>query len=300
MLPPAPRSARWIEEAPLDDDLQREIAAAYAELSADAGCPDGVSVAVRSSATAEDLPDASFAGQQETYLNVVGVDAVLAAVRKVFASLYNDRAIAYRVHRGFTHEEVALSAGVQRMVRSDVGVSGVAFSIDTESGFPGVVFLTATYGLGELLVQGAVNPDEFTVSKTALAAGRPAVLGRHLGQKNRQMVYAADGTGVATVDVPVEMARTFCLTDDDVQRMAAMVVLIEDHYGRPMDVEWAKDGITGELMVLQARPETVQSQSDARVLERFHLEDRGPILTTGRAGRCPDRDRGGACGAVPG
>ena len=273
----------WIEEAPLDDDLQREIAAAYAELSADAGTRDGVSVAVRSSATAEDLPDASFAGQQETYLNVVGVAAVLAAVRKVFASLYNDRAIAYRVHRGYTHDEVALSAGVQRMVRSDVGVSGVAFSIDTESGFPGVVFLTATYGLGELLVQGAVNPDEFTVSKTALAAGRPAVLGRHLGQKNRQMVYAADGTGVATVDVPVEMARTFCLTDDDVQRMAAMVVLIEDHYGRPMDVEWAKDGVTGELMVLQARPETVQSQSDARVLERFHLEDRGPILTTGRA-----------------
>ena len=273
----------WIEEAPLADDLQREIAAAYAVLSADAGAPDGVSVAVRSSATAEDLPDASFAGQQETYLNVVGVDAVLVAVRKVFASLYNDRAIAYRVHRGFTHEDVALSAGVQRMVRSDVGVSGVAFSIDTESGFPGVVFLTATYGLGELLVQGAVNPDEFTVSKTALAAGRPAVLGRHLGHKNRQMVYAADGTGVATVDVPVEMARTFCLTDDEVQRMASMVVLIEDHYGRPMDVEWAKDGVTGELMVLQARPETVQSQSDARVLERFHLEDRGPVLTTGRA-----------------
>jgi pyruvate,water dikinase len=273
----------WIEEAPLADDLQQEIAAAYAALSTDAGAPDGVSVAVRSSATAEDLPDASFAGQQETYLNVVGVDAVVDAVRRVFASLYNDRAIAYRVHRGYTHDEVALSAGVQRMVRSDVGVSGVAFSIDTESGFPDVVFLTASYGLGELLVQGAVNPDEFTVSKTALAAGRPAVLGRHLGHKNRQMVYAPDGAGVTTVDVPSEMARMFCLTDDEVQKMAAMVVLIEDHYGRPMDVEWAKDGITGELMVLQARPETVQSQSDARVLERFHLEDRGPVLTTGRA-----------------
>ncbi len=290
----------WIEEAPLADDLQREIAAAYAVLSADAGAPDGVSVAVRSSATAEDLPDASFAGQQETYLNVVGVDAVLAAVRKVFASLYNDRAIAYRVHRGYTHEDVALSAGVQRMVRSDVGVSGVAFSIDTESGFPGVVFLTATYGLGELLVQGAVNPDEFTVSKTALAAGRPAVLGRHLGHKNRQMVYATDGTGVATVGVPVEMARTFCLTDDEVQRMAAMVVLIEDHYGRPMDVEWAKDGVTGELMVLQARPETVQSQSDARVLERFHLGGprTSPHHRTRR--RCPDRDRSRASGANTG
>ena len=274
---------RWIEEAPLSPELGDEIAGAYAVLSADAGMPDGTAVAVRSSATAEDLPDASFAGQQETYLNVVGIEAVLTAVRRVFASLYNDRAIAYRVHRGFTHEEVALSAGVQRMVRSDLGVSGVGFSIDTESGFPDVVFITAAYGLGELLVQGAVNPDEYTVSKLALAAGRPAVLGRHLGTKNRRMVHGPGGAGVAVEAVPDELTTVFSLDDDEVERLAQMIVAIEDHYGRPMDVEWAKDGITGELMVLQARPETVQSQSDARVLERFHLGGRGPVLTTGRA-----------------
>jgi len=270
---------RWIEETPLPDGLRAEITAAYVELG-----PEGTAaVAVRSSATAEDLPDASFAGQQETYLNVVGTDRVLAAVRSVFASLYNDRAIAYRVHRGFTHADVALSAGIQRMVRSDLGVSGVAFSIDTETGFPGVVFITASYGLGELLVQGAINPDEFTVSKTALAAGRPAVLGRHLGQKHRRMVYGADGSGVAVEDVPKELARSFSLTDEEVEKLAAMVVAIEDHYGRPMDVEWAKDGMTGQILVVQARPETVQSQSDAGVLERFHLRGRGPVITTGRA-----------------
>ncbi|MDQ3782907.1 MAG: phosphoenolpyruvate synthase [Actinomycetota bacterium] len=269
----------WIEETPLPAALGEEITAAYLVLD-DAG---QASVAVRSSATAEDLPDASFAGQQETYLNVVGDEAVLVAVRRVFASLYNDRAIAYRVHRGFTHDDVALSAGIQRMVRSDLGVSGVAFSIDTESGFPDVVLITASYGLGELLVQGAINPDEFTVSKQALAAGRPAVLGRHMGRKNRRMVYGTDGAGVAVEDVPAELIRSFSLTDDEVERLAAMVVAIEDHYGRPMDVEWAKDGVSGEILVLQARPETVQSQSDARVLERFRLKERGPVITTGRA-----------------
>ncbi|MBA2338487.1 MAG: phosphoenolpyruvate synthase, partial [Acidimicrobiia bacterium] len=270
---------RWIEETPLPDALGEEITAAYLVLD-DAG---QASVAVRSSATAEDLPDASFAGQQETYLNVVGNEAVLVAVRRVFASLYNDRAIAYRVHRGFTHDDVALSAGIQRMVRSDLGVSGVAFSIDTESGFPDVVLITASYGLGELLVQGAINPDEFTVSKQALAAGRPAVLGRHMGRKNRRMVYGTDGAGVAVEDVPAELIRSFSLTDDEVERLAAMVVAIEDHYGRPMDVEWAKDGVSGEILILQARPETVQSQGDASVLERFRLKERGPVITTGRA-----------------
>ncbi len=270
----------WIEAAPLPEVFAGAVIAAYAELCGDQG---DVAVAVRSSATAEDLPDASFAGQQETFLNVRGPDAVLEAVRKVFASLYNDRAIAYRVHHGFSHSDVALSAGIQRMARSDLGVSGVAFSIDTESGFPDVVLINAGYGLGELLVQGAVNPDEFYVYKPALAAGRHAVLARRLGQKSRRMVYAPDGSGVVVEDVPGDLVDRFALTDTEVEDLARMVVAIESHYGRPMDVEWAKDGETGGLTVLQARPETVQSQTNAKTLERFHLTGRGAVLITGRA-----------------
>jgi len=273
---------RWIEETPLPDPLTSAIADSYERL-AGSGEP-APAVAVRSSATAEDLPDASFAGQQETFLNVVGADAVLVAVRRVFASLYNDRAIAYRVHQGYAHQGVALSAGIQRMVRSDLGASGVAFSIDTESGFTDVVFVTSGYGLGELLVQGAINPDEFYVSKSRLAAGRPAILQRRLGSKRQRMVYGSSGgERVAVEEVPDGLRRTFSLSDADVTTLAGMVTAIESHYGRPMDVEWAKDGLTGQLAILQARPETVQSQRSARVIERFELRSRGPILVEGRS-----------------
>ncbi len=268
----------WIIDAPLPGVLVDAVTAAYARLGED------VAVAVRSSATAEDLPDASFAGQQETFLNVRGADAVLRAVREVFASLYNDRAIAYRVHRGFSHDDVALSAGIQRMVRSDLGSSGVAFSIDTESGFDGAVLITSSFGLGELLVQGAVNPDEFFVSKVALAAGKPAIVGRHRGTKNRRMVYGTGGGAAVVIeDVPVAEQQSFSLDDGDVAELASMVVTIERHYGRPMDVEWGRDGETGEIMILQARPETVQSRQSGQVLERFHLTGSAAVLTTGRS-----------------
>ena len=271
----------WIEETPLSDDLAAAIGAGYAGLAS--GADPEPAVAVRSSATAEDLPDASFAGQQETYLNVAGTGDVLLAVRRVFASLYNDRAIAYRVHKGFTHEGVALSAGIQRMARSDLGASGVAFSIDTESGFADVVFITSSYGLGELLVQGAINPDEFYVSKSRLALGRPAILQRRLGSKRQRMVYGSGSERVAVAAVPDELRTRFSLTDADVTSLARMVATIETHYGRPMDVEWAKDGRTGEILILQARPETVQSQRVDRVIERFEMRGRGPVLVEGRS-----------------
>ncbi len=268
---------QWVVEAPLGDRLNREIADAYLAFSPSGDGP----VAVRSSATAEDLPDASFAGQQETFLNVVGVEAVLQAIHEVFASLYNDRAISYRVHKGFTHSEVALSAGVQQMVRSDCGSSGVMFTMDTESGHDGVVFITSAYGLGELVVQGAIVPDEFYVFKKALAESRPAVLQRRMGSKHREMVL--DGVGVTEQEVSEERRRTFSLTTSEVEELARIAVTIEGHYGRPMDIEWGKDGIDGELYILQARPETVQSQTSANTLERFQLNERGPVLVEGRS-----------------
>jgi pyruvate,water dikinase len=272
---------QWIEDTELPEDLAADVAAAYRSLEERT---DGeLAVAVRSSATAEDLPDASFAGQQETFLNVRGLEDVLRTMRSVFASLYNDRAIAYRVHKGFSHEDVALSAGVQQMVRADCGVSGVAFTIDTESGFADVVFVTSSYGLGELLVQGAVEPDEFYVHKPALRAGRPAVLRRLRGGKHRKMIYGEAGSRVAAVDVPAEDRRVFSMTDEDVETLARQAVVIEDHYGRPMDIEWAKDGVDGEIYILQARPETVQSRADARVLERFSIPNPGTVLVEGRS-----------------
>ena len=270
----------WVEQTPLGPELEAEIAAAYTELGAEP------SVAVRSSATAEDLPEASFAGQQETFLNVRGIGAVLASVKRVFASLYNDRAIAYRVHQGFPHAEVALSAGIQRMVRSDVGVSGVMFTLDTESGFDGVVLITASYGLGELLVQGQVNPDEFYVYKRNLEAGRPAVLRRQLGSKAGRMVYASGANGAAGVsveDVPAAERERFCLDDQDVEQLARYALAIERHYGCPMDIEWGKDGEDGQLYILQARPETVESRVITAQLERYRLTRRGEVLTEGRS-----------------
>jgi pyruvate, water dikinase len=273
----------WIAGAPLPDGLDRAIREAYRSMCERAGRT--VAVAVRSSATAEDLPDASFAGQQETFLNVEGEDAVIAGVRDVFASLYNDRAISYRAHRGFEHAEVAISVGVQEMVRADLGASGVLFTLDTESGFPDVVFITGAWGLGELLVQGAVNPDEFHVHKPTLEAGRPAIVRRRIGTKRIRMVYADAGSEerVRTEDVPEAEARRFCLADDEVHELARQAVLIERHYGRPMDIEWAKDGVTGELRILQARPETVKSRSGGTFRERYHLRGTGPVLAEGRA-----------------
>ncbi|MEM6935379.1 MAG: phosphoenolpyruvate synthase, partial [Pseudomonadota bacterium] len=243
-------------------------------------------VAVRSSATAEDLPDASFAGQQETFLNVSGIDQVLERMHEVFASLYNDRAIAYRVHQGFDHDVVYLSAGVQQMVRSDVGASGVMFSLDTESGFRDVVFVTSAYGLGETVVQGAVNPDEFYVHKPTLADGKRAVLRRSLGSKAIQMVHAeaVEGkSGVQTLEVPEQQRSQFSLSDDEVMELARQAVTIEEHYQRPMDIEWAKDGVTGRLYIVQARPETVKSQGNANVIERYRLRGEGPVITEGRS-----------------
>ncbi len=276
----------WIEEQPLPAELDRQIRDAYARLIEADPDPDSVSWAVRSSATAEDLPDASFAGQQETFLNISGVDNIIEAVRHVFSSLYNDRAIAYRVHNGFEHHDVALSAGIQRMVRSDVGASGVMFTVDTESGFPDAIFITSSYGLGEAVVQGAVNPDEFYVYKPALAAGRPAILKRAVGEKAIMMRYA-DGVhlGGSTVfaDVPADQRRLFSITDAEVEELARHAMTIEQHYGRPMDIEWARDGVDGLLYVLQARPETVVSRADGNVLRRFVLNGRGDVLATGRA-----------------
>ncbi len=277
---------RWIEEHPLPRDLEDDIRAAYDRLVADDPEPDAVTWAVRSSATAEDLPDASFAGQQETFLNVGGADNVLAAVRRVFASLYNDRAIAYRVHHGFAHADVALSAGVQRMVRSDIGASGVMFTVDTESGFDRAVFVTASYGLGEAVVQGAVNPDEFYVSKPALRAGRSAILKRSVGEKAIAMRYTDSreaGASTAFVDVPASDRVRFSITDAEVEELARHALVIEEHYGRPMDIEWGRDGVDGLLYILQARPETVVSRDSANVIRRFRLHGTGTVATAGRA-----------------
>ncbi len=274
---------RWVVETPLLPDFDREVRAAYAKLSADAGGSD-VSVAVRSSATAEDLPDASFAGQQETFLNVTGADDVIHKVKEVFASLYNDRAIAYRVHHGFKHEDVFLSAGVQLMVRSDVGASGVLFTLDTESGFRDVVFVTGSYGLGEMVVQGAVNPDEFYVYKPTLRQGLPAILRRQVGAKQQRMVYSdKPGERVRIEETPAADRARFCLSDADVHELAKQSLVIEQHYGRPMDIEWAKDGITGKLYIVQARPETVKSRARAAQIERFHLRGSSSVLCEGRA-----------------
>ncbi|MCD4526539.1 phosphoenolpyruvate synthase [Nocardioides sp. cx-173] len=279
---------REIREAvvgqPFPEDLEAEVRAAYERLAAESGGEEA-SFAVRSSATAEDLPDASFAGQQETFLNVRGIDAVLLAIREVFASLYNDRAIAYRVHHGFAHADVGLSAGVQRMVRSDIGSSGVMFTMDTESGFQDAVFITSAYGLGEGVVQGAVNPDEWYVYKPALRAGRPAVLKRGVGDKATKMVYTSDTTVGRTtefVDVDPADRRLLSLTDEEVQELARHALVIEEHYGRPMDIEWGKDGVDGQLYVLQARPETVESRRTG-AQERFRMQGSGPVLVEGRA-----------------
>lgn len=276
----------WIEQQPLPAQLDADIRAAYAHLIEKDPEPEAVSWAVRSSATAEDLPDASFAGQQETFLNISGIDNILAAIRSVFASLYNDRAIAYRVHNGFDHHDVALSAGVQRMVRSDVGASGVMFTVDTESGFDRAVFITSSYGLGEAVVQGAVNPDEFYAYKPALRARRPAILKRSVGEKAVKMVYA-DGTHVGGstvfVDVPQNERALFSITDAEVEELGRQALTIEEHYGRPMDIEWGKDGVDGKLYILQARPETVVSRVDGNVTRRFVLAERGTVATVGRA-----------------
>jgi pyruvate, water dikinase len=270
-------------EQPFPADLEDDIRSAYAQLVGDDA---DLSVAVRSSATAEDLPDASFAGQQETFLNIRGIEAVLQAIREVFASLYNDRAIAYRVHHRFAHEAVALSAGVQRMVRSDLASSGVMFTMDTESGFPEAVFITSSYGLGEAVVQGAVNPDEFYVYKPALRAGRPAILKRGVGGKATKMVYTSEvevGRTTEFVDVPAADRQRLSLTDAEVEELARHALTIEEHYGRPMDIEWGKDGNDGQLYILQARPETVKSRQTAGSQQRFRLNERGPVLVEGRA-----------------
>ncbi len=273
----------WVIDAPLQPELDADIRSAYAKLCADAGASD-IAVAVRSSATAEDLPDASFAGQQETFLNVTGADDVVHKVKEVFASLYNDRAIAYRVQHGFKHEDVFLSAGIELMVRSDVGASGVLFTLDTESGFRDVVFVTASYGLGEMVVQGAVNPDEFYVFKPTLREGKPAILRRGLGSKQLRMVYSdVPGERVRTEETPAELRGRFSITDADVEALARQALVIEQHYGRPMDIEWGKDGNTGKLYILQARPETVKSRAHATQIERYALQQRGEVLAEGRA-----------------
>ncbi len=279
-----PRIRGWVMEQPFPAALEAAIDDAFARLTAEAGTA-AVSWAVRSSATAEDLPDASFAGQQETFLNVEGLDNIKHRIKEVFASLFNDRAISYRVHQGFEHRNVALSAGIQRMVRSDLAASGVMFTLDTESGFRDAVFITSSYGLGEMVVQGAVNPDEFYVHKPTLAAGRPAILRRSVGDKAIRMVYegtAGTKSPVRTEDVPEAERLLFSITDAEIEQLARQAVLIEQHYGRPMDIEWAKDGNDGKLYVVQARPETVQSRS-GNVIERYVLREKGPVLTTGRS-----------------
>ena len=277
---------RWVIEQPFPADLKVEIEAAFRELNADSST---ASYAVRSSATAEDLPDASFAGQQESFLNVHGLEDIFHKIKEVFASLYNDRAISYRVHKGFEHADVALSAGVQRMVRSDLGSAGVMFTIDTESGFEDVVFITSSYGLGETVVQGAVNPDEFYVHKPILKAGKQAIVRRTLGSKLIQMNFASaeerqqSGKLVQTNNVPAEMRNRFSLSDSDVSQLAQYAMIIEDHYGRPMDIEWGKDGLDGKIYILQARPETVKSQSKGQVEHRYKLKGEGVVLVEGRA-----------------
>ncbi|ULJ69993.1 phosphoenolpyruvate synthase [Wielerella bovis] len=278
---------QWILETPFPEQLNNEIEAAWNKLVADAGT-DNISVAVRSSATAEDLPDASFAGQQETFLNISGLENVKEAMHHVFASLYNDRAISYRVHKGFEHDVVALSAGVQRMVRSDSGASGVMFSIDTESGFEDVVFITSSYGLGETVVQGAVNPDEFYVHKPTLKKDKPAILRKTMGSKLIKMVFTDSvqaGKSVQTVDVPVEERKLFSINNEEITELAKYAMIIEEHYGRPMDIEWGRDGVDGKLYILQARPETVKSQEKAagNVLRRYSIKGERKVLTQGRA-----------------
>lgn len=273
----------WVLENPLPAALEADIRHCYQQLGEG---DEMLSVAVRSSATAEDLPDASFAGQQETFLNVRGIDAVIEATKHVFASLFNDRAISYRVHQGFDHEGVALSAGIQRMVRSDKAASGVMFTLDTESGFDQVVFITSSWGLGEMVVQGAVNPDEFYVHKPTLKAGNPAVVRRTIGSKLIKMVYADGkelGTQVEITDTTAAEQNQFSLTDTEIMELAKQALIIEQHYGRPMDIEWAKDGNTGELLIVQARPETVRSRDNQQVMGRFHLNDQGKTLIEGRA-----------------
>lgn len=275
---------QWVIDTPFQPELEQAIRDAYQQLHPDAA--HDVSFAVRSSATAEDMPDASFAGQQETFLNVRGYDAVIVAIKHVFASLFNDRAISYRVHQGYDHRGVALSAGVQKMVRSDLASSGVMFSIDTESGFEDVVFITSSYGLGEMVVQGAVNPDEFYVHKPTLAAGRPSVVKRNLGSKKVEMVYSGEqghGKQVKVVDIAAERSRQFSLTDAEVEELAKQAVIIAKHYGRPMDIEWAKDGNDGKLYIVQARPETVKSREDSNSMERFQLQGKAAVLVEGRA-----------------
>lgn len=272
----------WIMQADFPAQLEADIRSAFTQM---AGGHD-IAVAVRSSATAEDLPDASFAGQQETFLNIRGVDNVIRAAKEVFASLFNDRAIAYRVHQGFDHKLVALSAGVQRMVRSETGTAGVMFTLDTESGFRDVVFVTGAYGLGETVVQGAVNPDEFYVHKPTLAAGKPAILRRNLGSKAIKMVYGEEakaGKSVKTVDVDANDRMRFALSDAEVTNLATQAVIIEKHYGCPMDIEWAKDGDDGKLYIVQARPETVKSRTNVNVMERYLLKEKGAVLVEGRA-----------------
>lgn len=275
---------QWVIDTPFQAEFEQAIQTSYQQLQQ--GCAEDVSFAVRSSATAEDMPDASFAGQQETFLNVRGYAHVIEAIKHVFASLFNDRAISYRVHQGYDHRGVALSAGVQRMVRSDLSASGVMFSIDTESGFEDVVFVTSSYGLGEMVVQGAVNPDEFYVHKPTVMAGRPAVVRRNLGSKLLQMVYSKDvshGKQVLIEDVPAANRQKFSLTDAEVQELAKQAIIIEKHYGRAMDIEWAKDGQDGKLYIVQARPETVRSREDSNEMERFQLQGTAPIVVEGRA-----------------
>ncbi|OZI34972.1 phosphoenolpyruvate synthase [Bordetella genomosp. 10] len=274
---------QWLVDAPFSPEFEQQIRDAFAKLDADGKG----TFAVRSSATAEDLPDASFAGQQETFLNVVGIDDVLDKIRHVFASLYNDRAISYRVHKGYAHAEVALSAGIQRMVRSDKGSAGVMFTIDTESGFKDVVFITSSYGLGETVVQGAVNPDEFYVFKPTLEQGHYPIVSRRIGSKLIKMEFDPErpqGRAVRTVDVPVSERNRYSLTDEEVTELARYAVIIEKHYQRPMDIEWGRDGVDGKIYILQARPETVKSQqSNSDVQQRYRLKATGKVLVTGRA-----------------
>lgn len=275
---------QWIVDTPFPTQLTVEITSQYQRLAAESS--SDVSFAVRSSATAEDLPDASFAGQQETFLNIVGLENILHAIKEVFASLYNDRAISYRVHKGFIHADVALSAGVQRMVRSDKGAAGVMFTLDTESGFRDAVFVTSSYGLGETVVQGAVNPDEFYVHKPMLAAGKHAVVRRNLGSKMIKMTFAAEkvaGKSTITEDVEESLRHQFSINDEEVMELARYAVIIEKHYQRPMDIEWGRDGIDGKLYILQARPETVKSQAGAGVVEKFKLKQFSKVLASGRA-----------------
>ncbi|MCG9711636.1 phosphoenolpyruvate synthase [Shewanella insulae] len=274
---------QWVIDTPFHSEFEQVVRESYDKLASET---NDASFAVRSSATAEDMPDASFAGQQETFLNVKGFDAVLVAIKHVFASLFNDRAISYRVHQGYDHKGVALSAGVQRMVRSDTAASGVMFTMDTESGNNDVVFVTSSFGLGEMVVQGAVNPDEFYVHKPSLTAGHKAVVRRNIGSKLIQMVYSDDlshGKQVKIEDVPADMRRQFSISDEEVMELAKQAMIIEKHYGRPMDIEWAKDGNDGKLYIVQARPETVRSREDVQLIERFHLKTKSDVIGEGRA-----------------